>query len=164
MPARGLVGLVAVGLLAGAPQKSTQEREDVLFVLNPLTKGAEGGAHVLWIPQPLEKYCIGKTAQQCSTIDHCIRTTNRNVAMCKNLGVGLARIPAYPPDTRPRRLLSVTYFPRAPIKGLDTLLNFLASNPIDRLSLGARLKGRIKFTTSAEDDDFELLEVVAAPL
>jgi hypothetical protein len=161
---RGLAGLVAIGLLAEVPQRSTQELEEVLFVLNPLTKGAEGGAHVLWIPQPLQKYCIGKTAQQGSAIDYCIRTTNRNVAMCKNLGVDLARIPTYPPDTRPRRLLSVTYFPRAPIRGFDTLLNFLASNPIDRLSLGARLKGRIKFTTSAEDDDFELLEVVAVPL
>jgi hypothetical protein len=162
--ARGLAGLVALGLFAEVPQKSTQEREEVLFVLNALTKGAEGGAHVLWIPQPLQKYCIGKTAQQCSTIDFCIRTTNRKVAMCQNVGVDLARIPTYPPDTRPRRLLSVTYFPNTPIKGFDTLRNFLAGNPVDRLSLGARLKGRIKFTRSAEDDDFDLLEVLAAPL
>jgi hypothetical protein len=160
-----LAAMVLAGQTAPPPKK-TVELTEVLFVLNPLTKGAEGGADVLWIPQPLQKYCLGKTAQQCSTIDYCIRTTNRDVSMCQNLGVDLARLPLYPPDTRPRRLLSVTYFPLAPIKGFDTLRKFLASKPaatFDRLSLGGRIKGRIKFTRSPDDDDFDLLEVLAVP-
>ncbi len=172
MLSKWLAVLAVAGLLAcGAPIQNTSPRttlelEEFLFVLNPLTKGAEGGAHVLWIPPPLQKYCLGKTAQQCSTIDYCIRTTNRNVSMCHNLGIDLARLPTYPPHTRPRRLISVTYFPKAPIKGFDTLRNFLASKPaatFDRLSLSGRIKARIKFTRSSDDDDFDLLEVLAVP-
>lgn len=164
----GFVAMVAAGLLAEPIQPSTNtlELEEYLFVLNPLTKGAEGGAHVLWIPPPVEKYCLGRTAKECSTIDYCIRTTNRDVPMCRNLGVDLAHLPKYPPDTRPRRLLSVTYFPKAPIKGFDTLLAFLASKPtatFDRLSMSARIKARIKFTRKSDDDDFDLLEVLAVP-
>jgi len=44
--------------------------------------------------------------------------------MSRNLGVDVTRLPAYPPDIRPRRVLCVIYFPRAPIKGFDALLKF----------------------------------------
>jgi len=75
----------------------------------------------LWIPQPLQKYCLGKTAEQCSTIDYCIRTTNKDIAMCRSLSPNLRRLPAYPPGIRPRRVLSITYYKLDPTRGFDTL-------------------------------------------
>jgi len=40
-------------------------------------------------------------------MDFCIRTTTKNVSTCRNLAVDLAHLPAYPPDMRPRRMLSI---------------------------------------------------------
>ncbi len=128
---------------------------------------------MLWIPQPLQKYCLGKTAEQCSTIDYCIRTTNKNISMCRSLGVDLRRLPAYPSDIRPRRVLSITYYELDPTKGFDTLpkgfgslLKFFESAPkntLDRLSTSARIKARIKLIRSSDDDQFELLEILVVP-
>ena len=146
--------------------ESTLELQESLFVQNPHVNGVKGGIHVLWIPQPIQKYCIGKTTEQCSAIDYCIRTTNRNMSMCRNLSIDVTRLPAYPPGIRPRRLLSVIYFPVAPIKGFEALLKFLESAPqdsLDRLSATARIKARIKLIRSSDDDQFELLEVLAVP-
>jgi hypothetical protein len=125
--------------------ESTLELEASLFVQNPHVKGVKGGIHVLWIPQPIQKYCLGKTAEQCSAIDYCIRTTNRKISMCRNLSIDVTRLPSYPPGIRPRRLLSVVYFPVAPIKGFDNLLKFFERAPqgtLDRLSASARIKAR----------------------
>jgi hypothetical protein len=142
------------------------ELEQLLFVQAPEQDNGKGGIVVIWLPQPLQKLCLGKTATQCSTIDYCIRTTNRESSQCKNIGVNLARIPAYPPDTRPRRKLSVMYFPLAPIKGFEQLKDFYKSAPkesLERISMSARIKTRIRFTRKTDDDDFDLLEVLAVP-
>lgn len=143
------------------------ELEQFLFVQAPYWDDkTKGGIVVVWLPQPLQKYCLGKTARQCSTIDYCIRTTNRGSSTCANLGVNLARIPPYPAGTRPRRQLSVVYYPRAPIKGMDQLQKFYQSAPkasLQRLSMSSRIKARIRFTRKPDDDDFDLLEVLAVP-
>ena len=120
----------------------------------------------MWIPQPLQKYCLGKTHQECSAIDFCLRTTSRQVTVCRNLSVDVNRLPPYPPDVRPRRVISTVYFPAAEMPGFKGLLKFFASAPagvLDRLSLSSRIKARIKFSRSTEDDDFDLLEVLALP-
>jgi hypothetical protein len=150
-----------------APQQSTSELEVSLFVQDPHLKGTARGIQVVWIPQPILKYCLGKTTQECSTIDYCIRTTNKQAAMCKNLGVDTTRLPAYPADIPPRRVLSVTcLYPMTVTKGCGSLMKFFESAPkgsLDRLSTRARIKARVKLTRSADDDQFELLEVLAMP-
>ncbi len=112
-----------------APHNGTFELEKWLFVQDPHLGRMKGGIPVLWIPEPLQKYCVGKTGQQCSTIDFCIRTTTKSVAMCQNLSVDVTRLPAYPVDMRPRRVLSVVYFPLAPAKGLATFSSFSKARP-----------------------------------
>jgi hypothetical protein len=105
---------------------------------------------------------MGKTAQQCINIDYCVRTTNRDDSRCKNLGIGASRLPVYPHDMRPRRLVGVVYYPQAPIQGMEKLQGFYHSAPksfFTHLSTGARIQARIRFTRSADDDDFDLLEV-----
>jgi hypothetical protein len=142
------------------------ELDQFLFVQAPEPDNGKANIVVIWLPQPLQKLCLGKTATQCSTIDFCIRTTNRESSECRNIGVNLARIPPYPPDTRPRRKLSVVYFPSTPIKGFELLKDFYKSAPkasVQRISMSARIKARIRFTRKTDDDDFDLLEVIAVP-
>jgi hypothetical protein len=150
-----------------APQESTSELEVSLFVQDPHFKSGKKAIQVLWIPQALQKYCLGKTAQECSTIDFCIRTTNKQDPKCQNLGVDTAHLPAYPPDVPPRRLLSVVcLYPMTPANGFGSLMKFFDSaqkGSLDRLSTHARIKARVKLTRSADDDQFQLLEVLAAP-
>ena len=145
---------------------SSVELEQFLFVQAPERDNDKGSIVVIWLPQPLQKLCLGRTATQCSTIDYCIRTTNRESSQCRNIGIKLARIPPYPPDTRPRRKLSVVYFPQAPIKGFEQLQDFYKAAPkasLERISMSARIKARIRFTKKTDDDDFDLLEVLAVP-
>lgn len=147
------------------PHETSIELEESLFVQNPHVPGVKG-IYVLWIPQPVQKYCLGKTAEQCTEIDYCIRITNRTISRCRNLSVDVTSLPLYPPDIRPKRVLGVIYFPVAPIKGFGALLKFFESAPkdtFDRLSASGRIKARIKLIRSAEDDQFELLEVLAVP-
>jgi hypothetical protein len=151
---------------SAAAEGNSVELEQVLFVQAPAVNREKGGIHLLWIPAPLIKYCLGKTAQQCSTIDYCIRTTDKSASMCKNIGVDVTRVPPYPQGTQPRRLLSVVYFPLAPINGFDKLKGFYQSAPtssLEHISMSARIKARIRFTRTADDDDFDMLEVVAVP-
>jgi hypothetical protein len=147
--------------------QSTSEIEASLFVVDPHFKSGARGIQVLWVPQALQKYCLGKTAQECSTIDYCIRTTNKKAAMCQNLGVDTTRVPAYPADIPPRRVLSVVcLYPMTPANGFGSLMKFFDSAPkgsLDRLSTRARIKARVKLTRSADDDQFQLLEVLAVP-
>ena len=145
---------------------SAVELEAFLFVQAPERDDGNGGIVIVWLPQPLQRLCLGKTAAQCSIIDFCIRTTNRESARCTNIGVDLARHPRYPPDTRPRRMLSIVYFPRAPIKGFEQLQESYRSAPkasLERISMSARIRARIRFTRKTDDDDFDLLEVLAVP-
>jgi len=182
------IGLIALGIgafldlhfvqtdrvLAQAPRPAFQafpagpngqEIEETLFVLKPDAAGNKTAVTVAWIPQPIQKYCIGKTHNECATLDYCIRTTNKNVAMCKNLSVDVTRF-AYPADLRPRRMISVTLFAIVGMPGFDGLRKFVESAPqgtLDRYSLNARVKAKIKFTRTAQDDDFNLMEVLAGP-
>jgi hypothetical protein len=142
------------------------ELEQFLFVQAPERDDGKGSIVVIWLPQPLQKLCLGKTGTQCSTIDYCIRTTNRESSQCRNVGVNLARIPPYPPETRPRRKISVVYFPSAPIKGFEQLKKFYENAPkvsLERISMSSRIKARIRFTRNTDDDDFDLMEVLAVP-
>lgn len=150
----GLAVFVLCGVNAVA---AAVETEAVLFVQS----AAKDGIAVAWIPEPLQKYCLGKTLQQCSTMDYCIRTTNKNVAMCRNLG----RLPGYPADMHPRRVISITYFKIAPelspVKGMGILQNFFEARgrgKFEVLSNDARMRARVKVTTRADDDDFEVVE------
>ena len=145
------------------------EREEFLYVLNP-PAGAPKDAKValLWIPSAVERYCLGKSREQCAAIDYCVRTTTRNVPMCRNLPVDVTQIPKYAPDLYPRRVLGVTYFQAATIDiaGLTGLYEYMDKSlrtDFDRLSLPQRIKARIRVKRSADDDDFDLLEVVALP-
>ena len=63
--------------------------------------------------------------------------------------------------TRPARVIGITYFPQAPIKGMEILQSFYASKPksaFDTLSMSVRIKARIKFTRKPNDDDYDVLE------
>ena len=155
--------MVALIFCGAAVAADTVEMETLLFVQDPHLKGGQVGIQVVWIPQPLEKYCLGKTPEECSRIDYCNRTTNRKVAMCQNV----ARLPAYPAGMHPRRMLSITYtriVPKlSPVKGMDILQTFFNSQPpgdFDRLSANVRIKARVKLTTSPNDDDFNVLEIL----
>lgn len=150
---------LAVFLCSTAIAADTVDIDTLLFVQNP--QGPKPGIHVIWIPEPLQKYCMGKTAEECSKIDYCNRTTNRNVATCKNV----ARIPPYPAGMHPRRVLSITYLAispaTSPVKGIAMLQTFYNSQPkesLDHLSMSARIKAKVKLTSSANDDDFDVLE------
>jgi hypothetical protein len=163
----GFAALTAISLPTRAQTsrvETTTELEDFLYILNPHAKGHPDAIQVLWIPPPIQSLCLGKAHDQCSSIDYCIRTTNQNVSMCRNLGMDLAKLPAYPSGMRPKRLLSITFWAGSLIKGWPILQAFCANQPpgqLDRLSKSQRIKARIKLTRSTDDDQFELLEVLA---
>jgi len=138
--------------------------EPSLFVQLPGSKST-GAVQLVWIPEPLEKYCFGKTHEQCASMDFCIRTTTKNVSMCRNLAVDLAHLPAYPPDMRPRRMLSIALY-LARMKGWEELQDYVARAPRDRLehfSPLARVKAKVTFIRTLEDDDFRVLEILSVP-
>jgi hypothetical protein len=160
--------VLCVGALAQTPPPgaSSLEVEPSLFVQLPGGKSAPGTVQLVWIPEPLETYCLGKTPEQCASMDYCIRTTTKNVSTCRNLAVDLARLPAYPPDMRPRRMLSVVLYPPTTMKGWVELQDFVARAPRDRLdhfSPLARIKARVTFTRTPDDDGFRVLEIVSVP-
>jgi hypothetical protein len=148
------------------PAESRLELEPSLFVQLPGGKFTPGAVQLVWIPEPLEKYCIGKTHEQCASMDFCIRTTTKNVSTCRNLAVDLAHLPAYPPDMRPRRMLSIGLIPPTIMKGWDELEEYLARTPKDRLehfSQQVRIKAKVTFIRTPEDDDFRVLEILSLP-
>jgi hypothetical protein len=163
----GSAEIAAASASLPAPQEKTSELEVSLFVQDPHLKNGKKGIHVIWIPQQIQKYCLGKTSEECSTIDYCIRTTNRQAAMCQHLSVDTTRLPAYPPESVPRRVLSVVYFfPIATDRGFGILAELFDGAPkgsLDHLSQRARIKAKVKLTRSADDDQFEVLEFLAAP-
>jgi hypothetical protein len=142
------------------------ELEDILFVQDPHLPGGKQGIRVFWIPQPVQKYCLGKTAQQCIDIDYCLRTSNRNVATCRNLAVDITRIPPYPGGMRPRRVHSIVFFQVGQIGGSELLKNLYEKAPKDSLnhfSPSTRIKARIRYTIKSDDDDFDVLQFLAVP-
>jgi hypothetical protein len=148
------------------PGESSVELEPSLFVQLPGGNITPGAVQLVWIPEPLEKYCLGKTHEQCASMDFCIRTTTKNVSTCRNLAVDLAHLPAYPPNMRPRRMLSVVLFPPTIMKGWEELQDYVARAPQDRLehfSPLARIKAKVTFTRTPEDDDFRVLEILFVP-
>src|ERR1700722_2362282 len=157
--------VLCVVALAQSPRsgESSIELEPSLFVQYPGGKSVPGAVLLAWIPEPLEKYCLGKTHDQCASMDFCIRTTTKNVSTCRNLAVDLAHLPAYPPDMRPRRMLSVVLYV-ARMKGWEELQDYIARAPKDRLehfSPLARIKAKVTFTRTPEDDDFRVLEILS---
>jgi hypothetical protein len=147
------------------PGDSSLELEPSLFVQLPGGKSTPGAVQLVWIPEPLEKYCLGKTHEQCASMDFCIRTTTKNVSTCRNLAVDLAHLPTYPPDMRPRRMLSVALY-LARMKGWEELQDYIARAPKDRLehfSPLARIKAKVTFTRTPEDDGFRVLEILSVP-
>ena len=99
-------------------------------------------------------------------MDFCIRTTTKNVSTCRNLAVDLAHLPTYPPDMRPRRMLSVGLIPPTRMKGWEQLQDYVARAPKDRLehfSQLARVKAKVILTRRPEDDDFRVLEILSVP-
>ena len=160
-------GVLSVVALAQTPRpgESSLELDPSLFVQLPGGKSTPGAVQLVWIPEPLVKYCIGKTHQQCASMDFCIRTTTKNVATCRNLALDLAHLPAYPADMRPRRMLSITLY-LARMKGWEELQDYVARAPKDRLehfSPLARIKAKVTFTRTPEDDGFRVLEILSVP-
>ena len=159
---------VATAGQSASDQAGSAELEEMLFVQAPEHGIPKDGIVLGWLPAPLQKLCMGKTASRCASIDYCIRTTNRDVPMCRNLGIHLSRISPYPEGTRPRRMLSLTLSRIRAMNGngFDLLQNFYngaSRESMERLSMSARIKARIQFIRKPDDDDFNLIQVVAAP-
>ena len=77
----------------------------------------------------------------------------------------LAHLPAYPSDMRPRRLLSVGLYV-ARMKGWEELQDYVARAPKERLehfSPLARIKAKVTFTRTPDDDGFRVLEILSVP-
>jgi hypothetical protein len=155
-----------------AAQPGTFEIEDSLFLQDPHekdTKGVEiaGPLMVVWVPQPLQKYCLGKTSQQCATIDFCIRTTTKTVKMCQELPANLKNLPPYPAGMRPAREFTITFSHLAPnVPGFDRLRQYFDNAPkgsLDRLTARTRFKAKMQLTRMATDDNVQLLEVLSVP-
>ena len=147
------------------PAESSLELEPSLFVQLPGGTSRPGAVQLIWIPEPLEKYCLGKTHDECASMDFCIRTTSKNVSTCRNLAVDLAHLPAYPPDMRPRRMLSIGLY-AVRMNGWEALQAYVARAPKDRLerfSPLARIKAKVTFTRTLEDDGFQVLEILSVP-
>lgn len=152
---------------AGAAQAQSQgvELDEVLFVQTPEHDVASNpGIDLIWIPEPLQRACLGKTLSQCSAMDFCIRTTTKSVAMCRNLVIPLSRLPSYPPNMRPRRVMSLSFYrlqPGGPYQGLADAYKSLPRSSLERISMAGRIKARIQFTRSADDDNFRFEQVLA---
>ena len=158
--------VLCVVALAQTPGESSLELEPSLFVQLPGGKSVPGAVLLAWIPEPLEKYCLGKTHDQCASMDFCIRTTTKNVSTCRNLAVDLVDLPAYPRDMRPRRMLSVVLYPPMRMTGWEELQDYVARAPKDRFDLfspRARIKAKVTFNRTPDDDGFRVLEILSVP-
>jgi hypothetical protein len=146
--------------------ENSVELETSLFVQLPGGKFTPGAVQLVWIPEPLVKYCLGKTHEQCASMDFCIRTTTKNVSTCRNLAVDLAHLPAYPPNMSPRRMMSIAMIPPTIMKGWDELEAYMARVPKEQLehfSEAARVKAKVVLTRKPDDDDFRLVEILSVP-
>ncbi len=142
------------------------ELEQTLYVQLPGGKFTPGAVQLVWIPEPLEEFCLGKTHQQCASMDFCIRTTTKNVSTCRNLAVDLAHLPKYPANMRPRRMVSIGLIPPTKMKGWDDLQAYMARTPkesLEHFSSEARVKAKVIFTQTAADDDFRVVEILSVP-
>ncbi len=144
-------------------QAGSTELDVILFVQSLPMKDGQQGIHLVWIPQPIQRLCLGKTSQQCADIDYCIRTTNRDVSTCRNLGMPLSQLPSYPHGMIPARQLSVVFMHLSPdyFANLQTFFHRAPQASLEHLSMSARVKARVRFTRKSDDDDFEVLEILA---
>lgn len=142
------------------------EMEQTLFVQAP-DFAARGNSIVLvWLPEPLESTCVGRTMKECFNIDYCIRTTNPNSAQCRNLGMQRNQMPHYPTGMRPRRAISVVLQALGNSNGFDRLKEFYrnaSSSSLNRLSMDARIRARIRYNNDPSFEGFTLLEVLSVP-
>lgn len=152
---------------AAAGQADTAEMEQTLYVQAPDWSGNKGDSIVLvWLPEPLESTCLGRTMKECFNIDYCIRTTNPNGPQCRNLGIPRASLPHYPPGMQPRRAISVVLRFLGNSNGFDRLKEFYRSAPkdsLERLSSDATIRARIRYTSTPSFEGFTLLDVLEVP-
>jgi hypothetical protein len=152
---------------AAEGQLGAMEMEQTLYVQAPDWSGPKGDGIVLvWLPEPLESTCAGRTMKECFTIDYCIRTTNPNGAQCRNLPIPRSQLPHYPPEMRPRRAVSVVMRYLGNSNGFDKLRAFYRSadaSSLSRLSSDATIRARIRYNNDPSFEGFTLLEVLSAP-
>lgn len=163
LPAAFVLNVSSAPMLAQSP---TTELETFLYIQDPHNLQRPDSIFLLWIPEPVLKYCLNRPNKECIDIDYCIRTTTKHVKQCQNLPVDISRIPRYSPETQPRRVLGVTFYRIVGLKGWDSLLAYFKSQPpgtFDRLTPATRIKAKVKFTRNPEDDSFSLLEVLQVP-
>lgn len=63
-------------------------------------------------------------------------------------------------------MISITFFPPTIMKGWEELKDYVARAPRDRLerfSQLARVKAKVTFTRTPDDDDFRVLEILSVP-
>jgi len=156
--------------IASAPVSAGQpdpfEMEQTLYVQAPDFAGAGDSIVLVWLPEPLESTCLGRTMKECARIDYCIRTTNPNGPQCRDLGIPRAQLPHYPADMRPRRAISVVLRAMSNDHGFDRLKAFYRSAPpssLSRFSPHATIQARIRYNDAPSFQSFYLLEVLSTP-
>jgi len=168
-PARGLAGPHSpiASAPAAAGQSGGVEMEQTLYVQAPDWSGPKGDSIVLvWLPEPLESTCVGRTMKECFNIDYCIRTTNPSSPQCRNLGIPRASLPHYPAEMQPRRAISVVLRSLGDTDGFNLLKDFYKRAPTDslqRLSSDTTIRARIRYNNNPSFEGFTLLEVLSAP-
>lgn len=163
---RGLAAAILLCGVALAQPESGVELETYLFVQLPGGKFNSGAVQLVWIPEPLVKYCFGKTHEQCASMDFCIRTTTKNVSTCRNLAVDLAHLPAYTPNMSPGRMMSIAMIPPTTMTGWQELQDYMARVPKEQLehfSSTVRVKAKVMLTRKPDDDDFRVVEILSVP-
>jgi hypothetical protein len=171
-----LVGAAAAGLAENPSpvlpaavadgQPGSIEMEQTLYVQAPDFAGAGDSIVLVWLPEPLESTCLGRTMKECARIDYCIRTTNPDGPQCRNLPIPRSRLPRYPAGMQPRRAISVVLRALGNGNGFDKLKAFYRSadpSSLSRLSQDATIRARIRYNNDPSFEGFTLLEVLAAP-
>jgi hypothetical protein len=164
--ALGLAASASPAVSAGSGGQSDGiEMEQMLYVQALDFAGGGNSIVLVWLPEPLESTCMGRTMKECALIDFCIRTTNPNGAQCKNLGIPRSELPHYPAGMQPRRMISVTLRALGNGNGFDKLKAFYknaSQDLLERLSPDAMIRARIRYN-SGSFEGFTVLEVVGAP-
>jgi hypothetical protein len=163
-PALGAPAFLAV--LAGAGgQQDGIEMTQTLYVQAPDFQDGGKSIVLVWLPEPLESTCLGRTMKECALIDFCIRTTNPNGPQCSHLGIPRAQLPHYPAGMQPRRAITVMLRFLDDTHGYDKLKAFYKSadpSSLRRLSSDATITARIRYN-SGSFEGFTVLEVLSAP-
>lgn len=148
---------------AATAQSASTEMDAILFVQSLKMKDGSDAIDLIWIPQPIQRLCLGKTAQQCANIDFCIRTTSPQVKTCRDLGIPLSRLPSYPANMVPRRQLSVVLIRLSPDRfaNLQAFFHRQPKASLEHLSLSARVKARVQLTRTPDDDTMNVNEILA---